>query len=153
MDTARIEQLVIPETGQRMSGDALRDVRKPGVYVLMLGQTVLYVGLGKRIMGRLGGCHAQEDKAIAECDEVRLHPCVSEAAAEELETILIEIFQPRFNVRKRNVKGIAARTVAKMTADVKVKAVREGIRIEAETMGGRIKPKSWVAEQLERRAA
>jgi excinuclease UvrABC nuclease subunit len=132
-----------------MSGDALRDVRKPGVYVLMRAQTVLYVGMGKRIMGRLaGGQHAQEDKAIAECDAVLLYPCVSATAAEALETLLIGRLQPRFNRRKRNVKHIAE----EMTAEIMIDAEREGIQIAAET-DKRVRPKSWVSEQRERIAA
>lgn len=107
MDTARIAALTIPEAGQSMSGDALRDIRKPGVYVLMLKDKPQYVGVGKLVMGRLTGSnHKQADRAIALADKVLIYPCVSEEAAIELETILIKGLQPVWNKSKKGLTKV-----------------------------------------------
>jgi hypothetical protein len=98
----QISKLVLPDAGQSIDGDSLRNLRKPGVYILMKGQTVLYVGLGISLMGRLAGPnHKQSNKAIAQCDKVLMYPCVSAKAADELETILISRLQPKYNWNKK----------------------------------------------------
>jgi len=104
-DADRISALVLPNAGQSLDGETLRNLRKPGVYILMRGETVLYVGLGTSLMGRLAGTnHRQSDKAIARCDRVLLYPCVSESAANELETMLITRLQPEYNYNKKWVR-------------------------------------------------
>jgi len=101
-DIDRIPKLVLPDAGQSIDGDSLRNLRKSGVYILMKGETVLYVGLGTSLLGRLAGTnHKQSDKAIAQCDKVLMYPCVSAEAANELETILITRLQPVHNWNKK----------------------------------------------------
>ena len=100
-DVERIESLVVPNAGQSFNGNDFRELLRPGVYVAMLGDDVLYVGMSNQLLRRVGGKHKQAEKAFAECDKVQLYPCVSVLAARELETILIGRLNPKYNVRRR----------------------------------------------------
>src|SRR6266852_4384829 len=95
-----IESLVIKGAGQKFVGSDFRQLRKPGVYVFMLGGLPLYVGQGKMLLRRIGSNHHQALKAIELADEVLLYPCISESAAIELEIILIGKLKPKFNVNR-----------------------------------------------------
>ena len=66
----------------------------------MLDGFALYVGMATRLLGRIGGWHKQAERAIEECDEVLLYPCVSAKAAKELETILIGNLKPKYNKQR-----------------------------------------------------
>lgn len=94
---AKIESLVVGGAGQRFKGNDFRDLRKPGVYVFLQNGLPLYVGMSKMLLGRVGHKHRQAERAINECDEVLLYPCVSEEAAKELETLLIGKLHPKYN--------------------------------------------------------
>jgi hypothetical protein len=96
-----LSQLVLPQAGQKFQASDFRDLLKPGVYLFMRGGLPLYIGMGKRLLGRIGGLHKQAGLAIEECDEVLMYPCVSLKAATELETLLIGQLRPRYN-KQRN---------------------------------------------------
>lgn len=97
----RLEALVLPEAGQKFKGSDFRDLRKPGVYLFMRGKEALYVGMAKRLLGRVGSFHSQAQLAIEDCDEVLLYPCVSVKAAQELEIILIGRLRPKYNIQRK----------------------------------------------------
>lgn len=92
-----MSQLVIPSAGQKLQGSDFRDLCRPGVYVFMRRGKPLYIGMAKRMLGRIGSLHRQAESAIEECDEVLLYPCVSVKAAVELEIILIGKLKPTYN--------------------------------------------------------
>lgn len=98
-----IEQLVLPSAGQQFKGNDFRQLREPGVYVLLSNGIPLYVGMGSMLLRRVGGKHGQADKAINECDQLLIYPCISTKAAAKLETILISKLQPKYNWRKRSI--------------------------------------------------
>lgn len=94
----RLEELVMPNGGQRFTGSDFRALRLPGVYLFMKEKAALYVGMASCLLQRAGSKqHAQADQAIAECDEVLFYPCQSIDAAVELERLLIWKLKPDFN--------------------------------------------------------
>lgn len=92
---------MIAEAGQKFKGNDFRSLLSPGVYVFMRDGQPLYIGMAKRLLGRVGGWHKQAERAIKECDEVLLYPCVSKKAAEELETLLIGNLKPVYNKQRK----------------------------------------------------
>ena len=97
----QIAASVLPDKGQRFTGEDFRNLRMPGVYVLLKGDEVLYVGYGVSLLRRIGTDRQEyaRDSAIQACDQVLLYPCQSIGAARRVERILINQLQPRFNVR------------------------------------------------------
>lgn len=90
--------------GIRLTGDDLRKLLRPGVYVYGLGNEALYVGSGKNGMARCFGYrHKQASQAREICDSVWVIPCKSERDAEALEIILIRKLKPRFNKRNTSL--------------------------------------------------
>lgn len=97
----QIEEFVIPGAGQQFKGNDFRDLRKSGVYLFMLEGKPLYIGTGRMLLGRASGKHKQAEEAIAQCDTVLLYPCLSWFIAQQLETLLINKLQPKYNKRKK----------------------------------------------------
>lgn len=96
-DISEIESLVVEGAGQSFTGDDFRSLRRPGVYALMLGDVCLYIGMGRNMLGRIGGESHHCWLAIRECDKVLLWPCKTHDAAFKLELILIRRLKPRYN--------------------------------------------------------
>lgn len=95
---AQIEALTIPEAGQQFSGDDFRSLTKPGVYVFVRENEILYVGVSHSLLSRAShGSHDQDDKARRECDKVLLYPCRNDECARTLESILIYAMKPKYN--------------------------------------------------------
>lgn len=93
-----IEDLVIPEAGQQFKGNDFRDLCKPGVYIFMKNGKPLYVGMSDALIHRAAAKnHRQAVRSRAECDKVLLYPCLSIAAAKQLETLLISRLHPPSN--------------------------------------------------------
>jgi hypothetical protein len=101
-----IEDCVIPNTGQEFRGDDFRELVKPGVYVAMLGDEPLYIGMSKNLLRRAASSHR---RAINECDRILLYPCVSVWTARELEAILIAKLRPKYNKRLHLARIVARR--------------------------------------------
>jgi len=94
-----LSQFAIPEAGQQFKASDFRALLNPGVYLYILGEVPLYVGLGKCLLYRESDPkHKQAKRARAEADTVKLYPCVSFQAARDLETILIGRIKPKYNV-------------------------------------------------------
>ncbi len=96
-----LSKLVLPEAGQKFKASDFRDLLKPGVYLFMRGGVPLYIGMAKRLLGRVGGWHKQAESAIQECDEVLLYPCVSVETALQLELMLIGQLKPLYNKQRK----------------------------------------------------
>jgi excinuclease UvrABC nuclease subunit len=99
--TSEIENLVIAGAGQSFNGHDFRDLLRPGVYVLLSANDVLYVGLGNRLLRRIGSKH-HKNELFEICSEVRVFPCKSLDAAKRLEKILISRLNPAYNVNARD---------------------------------------------------
>jgi hypothetical protein len=94
---AAIDANVIKDAGEEMSGDTLRKLRGPGVYLISLGNELLYVGSAHSLLSRVGQRRHGCDRAMEECDKLLMMPCKSLAAARELEELMIAWLRPRYN--------------------------------------------------------
>ena len=93
-----IDNLVIDGSGQEFKGDDFRQLLGPGVYVIMHKDRPVYVGSGKRLLGRVGGRHHKQDLFV-EASRILLFPCKGIEEAQELERQLINRFMPIGNQR------------------------------------------------------
>ena len=97
------ETLAIENSGQQFIGIDFRSLLGPGVYVFTLGETVLYVGSSRCVLGRASQRkHLQAVQARNECDKVLLYPCRNNKDARKLESILISRLNPTYNRRQRH---------------------------------------------------
>ena len=65
----------------------------PGVYVFYMGSEAVYVGSGKKVMGRCMGTHHRENvRAVA--THVVIHPCPTHEMARRLEQKMIYYLKP-----------------------------------------------------------
>ena len=104
-----IPTLISSEGGQQFAGHDFRALRQPGVYLFMLGDVPLYVGMSSCLLQRMGAkAHAQASKAMQDCDRVLLYPCRNVGGARRLESILIKRLQPKYNQRLRLYKRAPA---------------------------------------------
>lgn len=84
-------------------GNDFRDMCGPGVYLYLLGDIALYVGMAKSVIQRAARWdHEQADKARLLCDRVILIPARSLERARKMENILIADLQPKYNLNKKN---------------------------------------------------
>lgn len=97
---ADIHELVVPNAGQSFNGNDFRDLLSPGVYVFLKDDIPLYVGMSKRLLGRIGNKHSQAALAIIECTKVLIYPCRSVDRAKKLELFLISRMKPKYNVNR-----------------------------------------------------
>src|ERR1700693_1809122 len=96
-----IFDLVLPEAGQQFKAEDFRQLIGPGVYVFLCNGVPVYVGMSNdNLLGRAAGNRHHKAIARNECDEVRLFPCKTSAAARELETYLINKCRPKYNETK-----------------------------------------------------
>lgn len=97
-----IEQLVIANAGQSFAGDDFRMLNKPCVYMFLQQCLPIYIGMsGNGIARPAQVSHHRGETARAECDEVRIYPCLDVRKAIKLESILIAQCQPKYNKRKK----------------------------------------------------
>lgn len=101
--TMDIEPLLIDGAGQSFSGDDFRMLCRPCVYMFMKDGLPLYIGMSSHGIQRVAQkAHRQAMLSRAECDEVKVHPCISVDAARQLETYLIRRMRPKYNVNVLN---------------------------------------------------
>ena len=95
-----IAQSCVAAQGISFTGDDFRSLCWPCVYVLLKGDTALYVGMSRNGMSRItAGLHKQADEARRKCDKVLIYPTVSVDAASRLERVLITGLRPQMNQR------------------------------------------------------
>lgn len=99
---ARIAGDAIAGAGLEFTGEVFRSVRRPGVYLFLLGKQALYIGVSKGVMSRAAYTrHKQAQQAASECDRVLIYPCEDMDAALRLESMLILALKPKYNVNKQ----------------------------------------------------
>lgn len=87
-----------PTPSFTVTGEWLRDMRRPMVYAWTRGGETLYVGLASRGLCRpLGHHHKLVTDAIKADDALDIYSCETVAEAVALEKQLIEHFQPVLN--------------------------------------------------------
>ena len=86
-----------------ISGDTLRVLCGPGVYVLSAGEVTLYVGASRSLLGRVAHPRHEKRQAHLQADRLLLLPCGSRDKAQALESILIEVLQPIYNEGSRMI--------------------------------------------------
>jgi hypothetical protein len=98
VDPYRIESLVVETGGAEFTGETFRQLCGPGVYMFMLGDLPLYVGMGGDLLQRCAQkAHRHAKTARAECNRVLIWPCQSEEKAKLLEELLICKLKPKYN--------------------------------------------------------
>jgi hypothetical protein len=103
-------RFIVPGSGVRFAGEELKRLLRPCVYVFVKNDLALYVGMSKNGLNRpFRVDHVKARRCAEECDELLVYYCHSLEAAEECETILIDLFQPKYNHRKKI--AVRARTV------------------------------------------
>jgi hypothetical protein len=103
-----VRSLVCSTEGQSFKGDDFRMLCRPCVYLFLKDALVLYVGMSRNGISRPAERgHRQAMLARAECDEVRIFPCLTIFAAQQLEGLLISGLQPKYNKRQRMPRFIA----------------------------------------------
>lgn len=97
---SEIEKLVIAGSGQQFSG-----LIGPGVYVFLCNDLPVYVGMSRNnLLGRASSSSHHRWLDRKECDQIKLFPCKNWGTASDLEQYLIDVFQPKYNRRKKNRK-------------------------------------------------
>lgn len=94
----------------------LRFLCSPGVYLFwqkpirdgnLKGEIALYIGSSKRTIARMADrSHEAAQKSLRECTRVEIRFCESEEKARELESMLIQMFKPKYNVHCRKNKSV-----------------------------------------------
>lgn len=98
------------EQGLVFSGEELRSLLRPCVYIMLKNNEVLYVGVSNCGMSRVTAkIHKQANKARQECDTLKIQPMKSIAAARELESMLINKLGPKYNAKGTGRKPISQR--------------------------------------------
>ena len=93
-----LSQHVVSESGAEFKGEDARAWTRPVVYVFLLNQKALYVGMSKNGAGRIfDPKHSQAIRARAECDKVMMWVCRSRHDAIRAEHMLIHYLRPAYN--------------------------------------------------------
>lgn len=103
--TNRVAELVVSDAGMSFPMNDLRLLDGPVVYAYMLDGVPLYVGSSVDGLKRVCSVRHHRVKVRGEADECRIWPCLSVAAARELEGILIEKLKPQYNERLPGRRG------------------------------------------------
>lgn len=100
---------IIPDSGVRFAGQELKRLSKPCVYLFIKNDLALYVGMSKNGLARpFSVGHGAAKRCMDDCDELLVYYCHSVEAAVECETILIDLFKPKYNKRKKISGSIKA---------------------------------------------
>lgn len=93
---------VMPSGGFRFEGRDFRRMCGPQVYMFLLRDEVLYVGMSGAGMSRAGQRnHRQAARARDVCDEVLLWPTYDIDSARKMEALMVKSLLPRFNLRMK----------------------------------------------------
>jgi len=103
MRQAELDSLPLLGPSVEISGDTLRLLCGPGVYVLSAGDVTLYVGASGSLLGRVASPRHEKRQAHLQADRLLLLPCASRRDAQALEEVLIEVLQPIYNEGSRIV--------------------------------------------------
>lgn len=126
-----IETLLLENAGQQFKMGDFLNLQKPGVYVLIENNVVTYVGYGNSLLHRVGNARHHRADLFLSADVIKLFPCISDEAAQELESILIERLNPTGNIRKRYHR------IVKNLGYSSTKGLRQyGVQIEGERNNG-----------------
>ena len=95
---------------------ATETLRGPGVYAYLTGDTAIYVGCSKKVVGRALARNHHLLKELAEATSLMIFPCKDLPSAKELEMQMISDLQPKLNMRRdrlwraRKVCGVLGST-------------------------------------------
>ena len=103
-----LAQFIVPDAGMEFKTSVFAHMLGPGVYIAIKDSEPIYIGMSKNFLARFGKHHHEAE--ILASDTIKFIPCRSIESAYMLESILIEVFDPCCNIRKKHTN--AARMAA-----------------------------------------
>lgn len=110
---------IIPDSGFSFTGEDFRAMAQPCVYLYLLGNEALYVGMSGNGISRASSRTHQSASVRQEADRILLYPCHSLKAARDVECILIKALKPKYNSRGGGGGSAIAVAAGRMAAAVR----------------------------------
>tara|TARA_R110000751_G_C13540724_1_gene455090 strand:- start:72 stop:563 length:492 start_codon:yes stop_codon:yes gene_type:complete len=126
-DSQKILNMFVSSYSHECEVMSLTDVdpfNNEGLYLLIKGGEVVYVGMTNNIFRRLGQ-HVDSDKVFKRCLFINFK---HSQRLEERERILISIFCPKYNLKDKQIEAIDVTTLYKGKIGSINKTIKDGIK-------------------------